>query len=53
MSEEQIKEAFAKLLFEISASQYLGSKCADIMDIDECYLYDVIKYIENKMENNY
>lgn len=52
MTEEQIKNAVEKLLFEISASQYLGSKCADIMDIDEYYLYDVIKYIENKLEND-
>ena len=50
MPEEQIKQAITKLLFEMGASQSFGSKCSSIMNIDEDYLYDVIKYLENKLE---
>lgn len=40
-----------KLLTEITSSQYLGSRCSEIMDINEDELVDVASYVKNILKD--
>lgn len=44
-------ECIIKLLTEITSSQSLGSRCAEIMDIDEDELVDVVIYVKNILKD--
>lgn len=52
MTNKEKKEAVLKLMFEITASQSLGNRCANIMEVEEHELYDIVNYVKHSLNKD-